>query len=213
MRIKVLIADDIKIIRQGLKAILSQDESIEIVELVGDGQEAFEGCKKWKPDVVLMDMRMGQYDGAFGTSKIKLVFPEIKVLVLTTFDDHETIEAAIQSGADGYILKEMEDEKIIQAVKMVYSGMSVFGESVYKNIRTYIQDPIANPSDEKIMLLTARELDIIRCVAEGQDNKEISNNLFLAEGTIRNNISRILEKLKLKDRTQLAVFAVKNNLD
>lgn len=209
--IKAVIADDIQILRQGLKAILEQDEDIQVAGLAADGQEAWQLCRKYRPDVVLMDMRMPEYDGSYGIARIKEEFPEIKVLVLTTFDDRETVDAAVGSGADGYILKEMEDDKVIQSVKAVCAGIRVFGGSVFDGMRRQMVSPA--PRADLVKDLTPRELDIIRLVAQGMDNREISGELFLAEGTVRNNISRLLEKLKLKDRTQLAVFAVKNNLD
>lgn len=213
--IRVVIADDIQILRQGLKAILSQDEEIEVTGLASDGKEAFELCKRQRPDVVLMDMRMPGYDGSWGISAIKKHFPQIRVLVLTTFDDRETVDAAINSGADGYILKEMEDEKLIRAVKTVYGGIRVFGDSVFEGIRQQLGGGCGKKRGTAAALpeLTAREKEIMRCVARGMDNREIAAELFLAEGTVRNNISRLLDKLKLKDRTQLAVFTVKNHLD
>ena len=145
---------------------------------------------------------------------IKREFPQVKILVLTTFDDRETVDAAVNSGADGYILTEMEDEKVIQSVKMVCGGMPVFGGSVFEGIRRQMAPHKAKEEkDPGVLGLTARELDIMRCVARGMDNREIAGDLFLAEGTVRNNISRLLDKLGMKDRTQLAVFAVKNHLD
>ena len=207
--IKVVIADDIQILRQGLKAILEQDSDIQVAGLAADGREAWQLCRKVKPDVVLMDMRMPQYDGSYGITRIKADFPDIRVLVLTTFDDRETVDAAVQGGADGYILKEMEDDKVIQSVKAVCAGIRVFGGSVFEGMRRQMA-PAGAGAD---LDLTPRERDIMRLVAQGMDNREIAAGLFLAEGTVRNNISRLLEKLKLKDRTQLAVFAVKNNLD
>ena len=207
--IKAVIADDIQILRQGLKAILEQDDGIEVAGLAADGREAWQLCRKLKPDVVLMDMRMPQYDGSYGITRIKADFPDIRVLVLTTFDDRETVDAAVQGGADGYILKEMEDDKVIQSVKAVCAGIRVFGGSVFEGMRRQMAPAGAGPGLD----LTPRERDIMRLVAQGMDNREIAAGLFLAEGTVRNNISRLLEKLKLKDRTQLAVFAVKNNLD
>lgn len=207
--IKAVIADDIQILRQGLKAILEQDDGIEVAGLAADGREAWQLCRKLKPDVVLMDMRMPQYDGSYGIARIKADFPDIRVLVLTTFDDRETVDAAVQGGADGYILKEMEDDKVIQSVKAVCAGIRVFGGSVFEGMRRQM----ALPGTKADLDLTPREMDIMRLVAQGMDNREIAAGLFLAEGTVRNNISRLLEKLKLKDRTQLAVFAVKNNLD
>ena len=159
---------------------------------------------------------MPEYDGAYGIRMLKEQMPEIKVLVLTTFDDEETIEQALSSGADGYILKEMEDEKVIASVKSIYAGMSIFGDNVYKVMRSRMeQAPKASEQTiiENDQHFTDRELDIIKLVAQGYDNKEIATELFLAEGTVRNNISRVLEKLSLKDRTQLAVYAVKHGLD
>lgn len=207
--IKVLIADDIPILRRGLEASLGSDGDILVAGEAANGREAFEMCAKLSPDVVLMDMRMPGFDGEYGTRQIKSCFPDIKVLVLTTFDDSETVRKAIACGADGYILKEMENEKIINAVKTVYGGVNVFGASVFSSIKQDMAHP--RPSGAEFEL-TDRERGLLTLICEGCDNKEIAARLFLAEGTVRNNISRLLEKLGLKDRTQLAVFAVKNNI-
>lgn len=207
--IKVLIADDVEILRRGLEAVLSQDSEINVVGQAANGKEALEMCIKRSPDVVLMDMRMPVYDGEYGTRQIKTHFPNIKVLVLTTFDDSETVQKAVACGADGYILKEMENEKIINAVKTVHSGINVFGASVFSSIRQNM--PVSQPAASGFEL-SERDRELMALICDGCDNKEIAAKLFLAEGTVRNNISRLLEKLGLKDRTQLAVFAVKNNL-
>lgn len=230
-KIRVLIADDVQIIRQGLKAILNQDEAIEVVASAADGREAFEKCRILGPDVVLMDMRMPEYDGAYGIEAIKRECGQTKVLVLTTFDDEETVSAAIEKGADGYLLKEMEDEQVIAAIKHVHAGLSVFGTKVFQNIRQQMtgegrtpagRSDMQNPEVEKTyysmisraeISFTEKERQLLRLVAEGYDNKEIAKTLFLAEGTTRNQISRLLEKVEAKDRTQLAVYAVKNGLD
>ena len=216
--IKVLIADDIMILRQGLKAVLEQDADIEVVALAENGKEAYEKCKVYKPNVVLMDMRMPDYDGAYGIKAIKEELQEVRVLVLTTFDDEETIDKALASGADGYILKEMEDEKVIASVKSVAVGMSIFGDGVYQVMRNRMEQSgeersVVAKKQESEFSFTDRERDILRLVAQGYDNKEIASELFLAEGTVRNQLSKLLEKLTLKDRTQLAVYAVKNGLD
>lgn len=208
--IKVLIVDDVLILCQGLRAILAQDAEFEITGMAQNGKEAYELCRETMPNVVLMDMRMPEYDGVYGIQNIKSDFPEIKVLVLTTFDDEETINAAMQNGADGYILKEMEDGKIIQSIKSVYEGVSVLGESIFQHMKGALQrktDSFSLPS------LTERERKLTTLVAKGYSNKEIASNLSLAEGTVKNNISKILEKLNLKDRTQLAIYAIKNGLD
>lgn len=211
--ISVVIADDIQILRQGLKAILSQDSEITVTGLAADGREALACCRRGHVDVVLMDMRMPKYDGSWGITAIKKEFPRVKILVLTTFDDRETVEAAIQRGADGYILKEMEDDKVIQSVKAVSKGIRVFGDTVFEGMRRKMLPESGPGPSPLIESLTPRERQIMSCVARGMDNREIAAELFLAEGTVRNNISRLLEKLKLKDRTQLAVFTVKNRLD
>ncbi len=214
--IKVLIADDIMILRQGLKAVLEQDPAIRVVALAENGKEALEKTLVYQPDVVLMDMRMPDYDGAYGITGIKERFPAVRILVLTTFDDEETIQQALAGGADGYILKELEDEKVIAAVKGVYGGMSIFGGEVYRYMREQMNrtgEPSGVEEDISGLRFTERERDMLRLVSQGYDNKEIAAELYLAEGTVRNQISRLLEKLHLKDRTQLAVFAVKHGLD
>lgn len=206
--IKVIIADDVQILRTGLKAVLSQDDSISVVGEAINGKEAYELSVRLKPDVVLMDMRMPDYDGGCGTRLIKEKLNSVKVLVLTTFDDKETVEKAMASGADGYILKEMDNEQIINSIKAVAGGINVFCDNVFQSIKK----DSAIQQNPKNFDLTEREVDFLRLICDGCDNKEIAAQLFLAEGTVRNGISRLLEKLKLKDRTQLAVFAIKNNI-
>ena len=206
--INVIIADDIPILRSGLKAVLSQDSGIHVIGEASNGKEAYELCIRMHPDVVLMDMRMPEYDGGYGIRKIKDNFEDIKVLVLTTFDDKETVDKAVSSGADGYILKEMDNEKIINSIKAVAGGINVFCDNIFRSIKqdVVVQQPPKNFD------LTERETDLLRLICDGCDNKEIASKLFLAEGTVRNGISRLLDKLNLKDRTQLAVFAIKNNI-
>ena len=204
--ISVIIADDVKILREGLKAVLSQEDSIKVVAEASNGKEAYELSVRFKPDVVLMDMRMPDYDGGFGTREIKQKLKGVKVLVLTTFDDKETLNKAMASGADGYILKEMDNEQIINSIKAVAGGINVFCDNVFKSIKKETSPVMDSRSAD----LTEREKDFLRLICDGCDNKEIAAKLFLAEGTVRNGISRLLEKLNLKDRTQLAVFAIKN---
>ena len=213
--IKIVIADDLSMLRRGIQVVLETDSEIEVCGLASNGKEAFELCDEHHPDVVLMDMRMPDFDGSYGTRKIKESFPDVKVLVLTTFDDDETVAEAMSSGADGYILKEMESEKIIQAVKAVSSGINVFGPNVYSGIQKKITEapkPSSPEGNDAVSELSPREREIMVLIAEGLDNKNIAAKLFLAEGTVRNNISRMLDKLGLKDRTQIAVYAVKNNI-
>lgn len=205
--INVLIADDVAVLRMGLKAVLSQDSEINVVGEAGNGKEAYELAVRLKPDVVLMDMRMPDFDGGYGTRQIKDKLRGVKVLVLTTFDDKETVEKAMSSGADGYILKEMDSSQVINSIKAVAGGINVFCDNIFQAIK---KEPMKQaPVNYDI---TEREAEFLRLICDGYDNKEIAAQLYLAEGTVRNGISRLLEKLKLKDRTQLAVFAIKNNL-
>ena len=206
--IRVIIADDVQILRAGLKAVLAEDSEIEVVGEASNGMEAYEMSVRLKPDVVLMDVRMPEHDGGYGTRRIKDTLPQVKVLVLTTFDDKETVDRAISSGADGYILKEMDNSQILNSIRAVAGGINVFCDNVFRSIKkdVVLQQDAANFD------LTARDTDILRLICDGADNKEIAAKLFLAEGTVRNSISRLLEKLNLKDRTQLAVFALKNNI-
>lgn len=206
--ISVLIADDVAVLRAGLKAVLAEDSGIRVVGEASDGKEALEMCIRLRPDVVLMDMRMPEYDGSYGTRKIKDAVPDVKVLVLTTFDDKETVDRALSAGADGYLLKEMDSSQILNSIRAVAGGISVFCDNVFRSIRK----EAAIPQDAGNYDLTPRETDILRLICDGADNKEIAAKLYLAEGTVRNSISRMLEKLGLKDRTQLAVFAIKNNI-
>jgi DNA-binding NarL/FixJ family response regulator len=209
-KIRVMIADDVEILRRGLEIVLAQDSGIEVIGTASDGKEAAQLAEKLLPDVAIMDMRMPGFDGEYGIRRIKQSCPAVRVLVLTTFDDDETVQKAIRSGADGYILKEMDNEKIISAVKAVSGGMNVYCANVFGSVRGTA--PAAEPADEKVGSLTERERELLKLIAGGCDNKTIAGTLFLAEGTVRNNISRLLEKLGLKDRTQLAVYAVKNKI-
>lgn len=206
--INVIIADDVQIIRTGLKAVLSQSDDINVIGEAVNGKEAYEMAVRLRPDVVLMDMRMPGFDGGYGTRQIKEKVGKVKVLVLTTFDDKETVEKAVSSGADGYILKEMDSEQVINSIKAVAGGINVFCGNVFQSIKKE-NNAMRNPMNFD---LTEREIDFLRLICDGCDNKEIAAQLYLAEGTVRNGISRLLEKLKLKDRTQLAVFAIKNNI-
>ena len=209
-KIRVMIADDVEILRRGLEIVLAQDSGIEVVGTASDGKEAAQLAESLLPDVAIMDMRMPGFDGEYGIRRIKQSCPAVRVLVLTTFDDDETVQKAIRSGADGYILKEMDNEKILSAVKAVSGGMNVYCANVFGSVRG--TSPAAEPADEKVGSLTERDRELLKLIAGGCDNKTIAGTLFLAEGTVRNNISRLLEKLGLKDRTQLAVYAVKNKI-
>lgn len=207
---KVLIVDDEKLIREGLKMILSTYEDIEIVGLCKDGYQALEFCKKAMVDVVLMDVRMEECSGVMGTRLIKEQFNNIKVLILTTFKDEEYIHEALKYGASGYLLKDSSHDVIYEGIKSAYKGNIVVHPEVANKILEGISYKCQFDGEE--YQLSEKELDIIKGIAKGYTNKEIGEKLYLSEGTIKNNITNILSKLSLRDRTQIAIFAFRNGI-
>ncbi|HEY8363409.1 MAG TPA: response regulator transcription factor [Tissierellaceae bacterium] len=211
-RIRIAIIDDEKLIREGLKIILSTYKDIEVVGMGENGLEALDICRTNNIDLVLMDIRMPICDGVEGTKLIKTEFPNTKVLILTTFRDIEYIEEALKNGASGYLLKDSSYDLIHEGIKASVIGNIVIHPDIALDILEH-KNSSTNPN--KILKeygLTDKEYEIIKLIAEGLSNKEISEKLFLSEGTVKNNVSTILSKLGLRDRTQLAIFAYKNNL-
>ncbi|MCB2291154.1 response regulator transcription factor [Clostridium sp. CS001] len=205
---KVLITDDDALIRDSLKILLDLEDDIEVVGTASTGQEAFEMCQKLSPDIVLMDIRMPVLDGVLGTKLIKEHFRSIKVLILTTFNDYEYIKEAIKNGAEGYILKNQSADSIIESIRTVYKGNAVFEKNVVDTLSSMLRDERNSiPEDFD---LTEKEFNILKFVAEGLSNKEIAQKLYLSDGTVRNYVTSLLEKLGLRDRTQLAIFFLKN---
>ena len=210
--IKLIIADDEMLIRTGLKIMLEASGNVEVLALAESGRAAFEACKEYQPDVVLMDIRMPESNGIEGTKLIKEAFPEVKVLIVTTFQDTEYIVEAVRNGASGYLLKDSSPEAILDGIKVAMSGKvvmdTVISEALLTN--TTVEKPAT--FDAEKWGLTPREVELIQQVAQGLSNKEIAQTLFLSEGTVKNNISTILSKLELRDRTQLVIFAYENKL-
>lgn len=208
-KIKLLIVDDEKLIREGLKVMLSLFDDIEVVGTLENGYKALEFCKANEVDVVLMDIRMKDCDGVMGTRLIKEQFSKIKVLILTTFKDKEYINEALKYGAFGYLLKDSSYDVIYEGIKAAYKGNMV----VHPDVATEMlkgKDIVKNNIEK--FSLSEKEIKIIENIGNGLTNKEISEVLFLSEGTIKNNITSILSKLELRDRTQIAIFAFKNGI-
>ncbi len=208
-KIKLLIVDDEKLIREGLKVMLSVFDDIEVVGTAENGYKALEVCKTTDVDVVLMDIRMKTCDGVMGTRLIKEQFTKIKVIILTTFKDKEYIQEALRYGAFGYMLKDSSHDVIYEGIKTAYKGNMVVHPDVA--IEMMGSNGVIKSNIDKYRLLD-KEIKIIEAIAKGLTNKEISEELFLSEGTIKNNITNILSKLKLRDRTQIAIFAFKNGI-
>jgi DNA-binding NarL/FixJ family response regulator len=212
--IKVLIVDDSAVYREGLRAILEQDNEIEIAGSAANGIEALEFCRKSPPDLVLMDIRMPFCDGVEGTRLIKETNSNIRILILSTFDNDEYVIQALKNGADGYILKGMGDEDLVLMTKITMKGLGMFQQKIVQSVKEHLnnsQEP-TEPVKETYLDLTDQESEILRWIVDGKTNKEIARLVFLAEGTIRNIISTLLSKLELNDRTQLAIYAIKNKL-
>lgn len=206
--IKVMIVDDQKIFREGLKMIISQDKEIDVVGLCENGQEAIDMISIYKPNIILMDIQMPVMNGVESVKRIKEAYEDIDVIMLTTFHNDEYITDAIKAGALGYLLKDTEIGIIIDAIKTVKEGGALMDSSAMKVIlKQFTKMPT---SDHDLSNLTDREKDICYLIADGFNNKEISEKLYLGEGTIKNHITKVLQKLELRDRTQLAIYILKS---
>lgn len=204
---RLLIVDDDELVCTSLKIILEAEEEIEVVGVGHDGTEAIKMFDELNPDLLLMDIRMQEMTGTEAATQILSSHPEAKILFLTTFTDDEYIYTALNCGAKGYLLKQ-DYNSILPALKAVIMGQTVFGGAIMEKIPGILGKQPSIKADEYD--LSEKECQIIECIANGMSNKEISESLFLGEGTVRNYISAILEKLSLRDRTQIAVFYYKN---
>lgn len=204
---KVLIIDDDRLVAMSLKTILAADTEVEVVAVGYSGEEGIELYRKYQPDVLLMDIRMGKMSGLEAAEAILREKPEAKILLLTTFSDDEYIIKALNMGTKGYIIKQ-DFESILPAIKAVASGQSVFGGNIITRLQGFVKREKRTFMENKN--LTDKELGIMEQVAKGLNNKEIAEVLFLSEGTVRNYISNILDKLELRDRTQLAIYFLTN---
>ena len=213
--IKVLLADDQELIRQSLSFVMSKQEDIEMVGTAANGREALELVEEKRPDVVLLDIRMPEMDGVECTRRIKQEFPGIKVIILTTFDDDDYVFDALRYGASGYLLKGVSVDGLTNAVREAARGGSFIAPDVASMVlqmfsRMAQGDVQVRVNKKNALELTKMEWQVIREVGCGLSNKEIAGRLYLSEGTVRNYISNILRKLELRDRTQLAIWAVQN---
>lgn len=200
---KIIIIDDDAIVASSMKTILTCDNEVEVLALGYDGKEAVSLYKEWKPDIILMDIQMKEMSGLEAAKEIKDIDENAKIILLTTFLDDGYVRDALQVGASGYILKQ-DFSGVLPALKAVFSGQNVFGNQIVSRLPHILEEKESLPYSE--YGITSKEFEIIELVAQGLSNKEIANQLFLSEGTVRNYISMVLDKLELRDRTQLAVF-------
>lgn len=206
---RILIVDDDNLVTNSLKTILESDADISVIATGSDGKEAISLYGTHLPDLLLMDIRMQEMNGTEAAKQILEKYPSAKILFLTTFSDDQYIAEALRIGVKGYLLKQ-NFSSIIPSVKAVLAGQSVFGDEIITKIPSILQS--SNDTAELLERyhLNTKELEIISHIANGLSNKEIADKLYLSEGTVRNYISTILEKLELRDRTQLAIFYYKN---
>lgn len=215
--IKVLIVDDQRLMRDGLSTLLNLEADMEVIGTAADGQNGIELALSEDVDVILMDIRMPGLDGISALQQIHASRPDIRVLMLTTFDDEDDVVRALSSGAVGYLLKDMPGEEIAASIRTAVAGGAVLPPRIAKTFLSAVQNsqtPANRPSmrfnaplEES---LTEREQDVLHCLARGMSNREIADTLFVTEGTVKNHVSNLIAKLGLRDRTQAALYAVRH---
>ena len=216
MTIKVLVADDQELVRAGFVMVVNHQTDLEVVGEAADGAQAVELAGTLAPDVVLMDLRMPRMDGIEATHLITTSASDrvIRVLILTTFDDDESVYAALQAGASGFLLKEVATHELGEAIRIVAAGDSLLAPSITRRIieRVVADRPVDSERKRRIELLTHREVEVLRYVAKGMTNSEIASVLFVAEATVKSHVSHILTKLGARDRAQAVAFAYEGGL-
>lgn len=216
MAIRVLLVDDHALVRRGLHFFLSTQPDIKLVGEAGDGQEALQQVAKLRPDVVLMDLVMPGMDGIEATQQIRNQYPDVQVIMLTSFSEQDQVMPAIRAGAVGYLLKDVQPDELVSAIRGAHQGQAQLHPKVANQLMAALAGPAPAaapvPAPVPRDALTTREEDVLRLIAQGKSNKEIAVALHIAEKTVKTHVSNILSKLGLADRTQAAIYAVKQGL-
>lgn len=205
-KIKVLVADDHLLVREGICKLLELDEKIQVIGEAVDGEDAVNKAKKLRPDLILMDLNMPKLSGIQASEQIKTLFPDIRIIILTIHDDEEYIFEVLKAGAEGYLQKDVSAEELRSALQMVFNGETLFPASVINRVmgrdRRKPEETIEN-------ILTDREIEVLEMMARGNNNRTIGEKLFISEKTVKNHVSSILKKLEVNDRTQAVIYAIK----
>lgn len=208
--IRILIADDHAIVREGLRALFATEPGLELVAEASDGVEAVDRVRTMKPDVILLDMMMPRKDGLDAIKEIINYNPEARILVLTSFAEDEKVFPAIKAGALGYLLKDSSPQELLQAIHNVYRGEASLHPTIARKLMRELNQPASRPPTTDP--LTEREVEVLRLVAQGLSNDDIAERLVVSERTIRTHVSHILDKLHLANRTQMALYAVREGI-
>ncbi|WP_325053061.1 response regulator transcription factor [Thermomonospora amylolytica] len=202
----VFVVDDQDLVREGITALLGLQPGIEVVGSAGDGAEAVEAIVAARPDVVLMDVRMPGLDGVAATAELRRRAPECTIVMLTTFDDDEYVTGALRAGAVGYLLKNLPAADLARAVRLAHAGVAQLDSAIVIRLAAGLH------GSAMLTPLTPRETEVLRLISAGATNREIASRLYVSEGTVKNHISRILQRLGLRDRTQAALYAREHGL-
>jgi DNA-binding NarL/FixJ family response regulator len=212
--IRVLLVDDDDLMRAGLRAVLSSDEGVEVVGEIGGGRGAVAGVREFRPDVVLMDIRMPDLDGIAATGEVLSASPEAKIVILTTFEDDEYIFGALAAGASGFLLKRTRPEELIAAIHTVAAGDALLSPSITRKVidRASSRPPVNAAAAARLDQLTPREREVLELLARGMSNAEIAEALVIEETTVKTHVKRVLAKLRLRDRVQAVIFAYESGM-
>ncbi|UOQ46516.1 response regulator transcription factor [Halobacillus salinarum] len=206
---KIMIADDHQVVRKGLVFFFQSQADIEVVEEAGDGLEILEKLGKYKADVVLLDIQMPNMDGVETAKKMRTHYPEVKIIMLTSFSDYDTVIPAVQAGANGYQLKDIEPDRLADVIRRVHKGETMIDSKAASQLMTHVTGANQKEEQKRLEELTLREKDVLKQIMKGHSNKEIARNLFITEKTVKTHLSNIFSKLEVHDRTQAALFGVK----